>query len=230
MVEMMQSGSLSPDAKMEITRGLSLTRPSSTSIAALRQIKSDPVYGPQAAYGLGSSAHKLKEANPELYRELSRELLTDLKTTDSPDVQLITLVALGNAGPDEGIETIESMMASPYENIRAAAATALRRVQDVKADQLLVKLASDPVAAVRESVISAMGERKPMPGSVAVIAALCVSEPIFHVRAGAVQLATKWLPLLPDLAPTLAGVAEHDEHEDLRTIARNALRRVGLSG
>ncbi len=231
MAKLFNASKLSRDAKMELARGLSLTsQPSLTSVEALRTMKSDPVYGGQAVYGLGSSAYKLRETNPELSREISKELVHELQTTSSLDDQLARLIALGNAGPADAIDAIRPSLTSSNENIRAAAAQALRRIEDDHADELLLILLTDESPIVRVSAIGAVGERKPTQQAVARIAALCVAEPTFHARAVAVQLATSWLSAAPALTQVLDAVATRDESEDLRLIARNALAAAASAG
>lgn len=230
LAELMRAD-LNRDAKMELTRALSLTAtPSPTSVAALRALKSDPTYGPQAVYGLGSSAHKLKQSNPELSGELSKELVDELDRSTSPDDQLIRLVALGSAGAEDALASIERSMRSPNENIRAAAAQALRRISGSRAQELLLVLGRDAEPTVRTSVIDVLSEREPTPESIELLAALCLSDPITRVRALAVQLAARWLSQVPALAATLTKVSTDAENEDVRNMARSALVRTGSSG
>jgi HEAT repeat protein len=231
MRELLRSSELGRDAKMELARGLSLTpQPSPTSVAALRELKSDPTYGPQAVYGLGANAFKLKQSNPELRADVTRELVHELDNSTSPDDQLVRLIALGNAGPDDALTSIGRMMGSTSENLRAAAATALRRITQPGADEMLAVLLNDPSPVVRASALRALAERAPTEAGLLLLGTLCAVEPEFRVRALAVQLAARWLPRFPALGPVLSGVAEADTNADLRTIARNALADVSKSG
>ena len=228
MAELVQSTRLSRDAKMELARGLSLTAtPSPVSVAALRAIKSDRTYGPQASYGLGASAFKLRQSNPTLRAALTEELIGDLDRAAGDDERLVGLVALGNAGAEGALASIERSASSANENVRAAAAQALRRIAGPTADGLLLALFHDPSPVVRASVLDALGEREPTREGVSRLADACTGEPVYRVRALAVQLAARLGAQVPQLGPTLAKVASEDASEDLRTIARTALSRRG---
>jgi len=224
MADLVRDPKLELGTKVELARGLSLTpNPSPTSVAALRELKSDPVLAEQAVYGLGSSAYKTKASNPDLSADVTKELVDELDGTEDHGVQVTRLVALGNAGAESAIDSIQRQMSSPVPNVRVAAAQALRRIPLDKADELLAVLATDVSADVRASAIDALGERTPSQPSITTLTALCVQDPEVRVRAMAVQLAGRWLRAVPALTPVLLTVADDDASEGIRVVARNAL-------
>lgn len=54
---------------------------------------------------------------------------------------------------------------------------------------------------------------------------LALKEPEFAVRARAVNVLSGWFPVDVSIGETLRAVAEHDPHQDLRSVAKNALAR-----
>jgi HEAT repeat protein len=91
---------------------------------------------------------------------------------------------------------------------------------------LLAALCADPVPDVRSSALEAIGERAASAVVIAAVTRLALGEPVGSVRAQAVNLLAEWLPSQPQVAGTLAVVADKDSLADIRNVAKNALHGI----
>jgi hypothetical protein len=97
-------------------------------------------------------------------------------------------------------------------------------MQDAKVDQLIAhSLGSDPSNDVQISAIDAARVREPSDQLAQALASSATGASDPHVRYGAVELMTQWLPLRPDFRATLERVARNDEEERIRERAKAAL-------
>lgn len=219
---------LDGEERMEAARSLSrVEQPSLETVHALKDLRSDPDLGQQATYGLGSALHRLQGRDPSLANEVRSTLTDQLTTATTPDEQAVVLTALGNAGDASTLNAIRGYLASASEEVRAAAAQALRRIAGAEADQLLAATCTDPSANVRYSVVDAIRERPSANVLAAALEALAVREPEFQVRARAVNTLAQWAPEIGGIADVLRVVAQSDPNADLRNVAQRALATGG---
>ncbi len=192
---------------------------------ALKRLRSDPVVGTQASYGLGSALHRLQDQDLELAREARSALTQELASATTPGDLVRALTALGNGGDPTTLDNIRAYVTSVDPRVRAAAAQALRRIPGPDADSLIAQLCADSVDDVRLDAVDAAHERAYSPALVSAISALALRESQFQIRAKCVNILAQWLPSEPTIAATLKLVAEHDPHADLRNSAKNALSK-----
>jgi len=221
------SPKVTPAQRLEVARSLGrVERPTPENIAALKEMRAEPGFGQQARYGLGSAVFRLKQTDPELARITLGDLVSELKQTQDDSVRVMDLIALGNAGHPESSTSIAPFLKSGSESVRASAAQALRRIEGIEADNLLVAAAQDSSSSVRYNVANAISEREETTLLVGVVCKLAVSESDFKTRAEAVRTASNWFtPGKTDLFDSLQHVAMHDSSPDLRAIAQRALSR-----
>ena len=210
--------------RLEAARSLSrVEKPTAETVQALKQMRSDPVVGTQATYGLGSVLHKLKDSDPVLADDARRALQDELAGAKTPYDLVATLTAFGNAGDATLLREIRDRMTSDDPAVRAAAAMALRRIPGPDADALLATLAADPAESVRYRAVQAIGERTPSPTLADALVPLALTDATFDTRSSAVTVLARWLDDLPVLEGTLRKVAASDPHPDVRNTASAAL-------
>lgn len=225
MVDMLAQPSLTPQQRLEIARALGrVDRPTAESIEALKAMRNESGFGQQARYGLGSAVFRLKDVEPALAQSVLRELMTELAETSEDGARIMDLIALGNAGHPDALDTIGRFVSHGSDLVRAAAAQALRRIPGGRAEAMLIAMIEDTSPKVRYSSVNAISEREPSAPLLAAIAARAVHEPEFQARAEAVRAAAAWLSSgSREVRASLEQVAQLDPNPDLRKIAVNAL-------
>jgi HEAT repeat protein len=222
------SSPLDAPERLEAARSLSrVERPTAETVEALKQLRGDPLVGTQATFGLGSVLHKLKDTDTGLAQSARQALSQDLEGATTSYQRIAALTAFGNAGDVTLLEQIRQQMTSDDPAVRAAAATALRRIEGPDADALLATLAADPAIPVRYGAVDAIGERTSSASLAGALSPLALLDVDFKVRSSAVTILARWLPDLPALEGTLRKVADSDPHRDIRNTASAALAMRG---
>jgi hypothetical protein len=225
--ELLGQPGLDPTLRGLVARDLSHVQdPAPETVALFERLQTDPDVGVQATYGLGSNIHKLEKSNPTLANSTLRGMTSELSTSKSDDRRAVLLTALGNAGQSESLEVIEPQTRADSPQVRTAAAQALRRIPDARADELLIKLIQDPDGSVRYSALDAISERSPTAQLARAIADLAVVDPSVKTRYKATDLAGRWLPRFPELRVALESIAASDGDEHVRRVARVGLDRA----
>ncbi|HVY26181.1 MAG TPA: HEAT repeat domain-containing protein [Polyangiaceae bacterium] len=213
-------------SRLEAARSLSLVMtPTTDTVGTLEQLRTDPLVGVQATYGLGTALGRLGKSDPETATQIRQTLTTQLSGTSDAGSQAAVLTSFGNAGDPATLDVIRAYVVNPEPRVRAAAAQALRHIPGQDADALLVRLCADANEDVRYSALDAVGERTPSQVLIATVASLIVAESALRPRVKAVNIAARWYPSAPDLRPSLQLVASNDTNADLRNIAKVALER-----
>ncbi len=219
---------LSAENRLEAARSLSrVPTPTAQTVEALKSLRSDATVGVQATYGLGSALHRLENQDPALAESTRDALSTQLDQAQTPAQQAAVLTALGNAGSGAMLEKIRGYISNPSSAVRSAAAQALRRIPGAEPDGMLAALSRDPVADVRWNAVDAISERELSPVLAAALSERALGETEFAIRSRAINALSAWLPQDASIAGTLRLVAERDPSQDLRTVATNALAKLG---
>jgi Lipoprotein amino terminal region len=224
--ELLKDPRLVREIRFEAARALSrVDRPTESTVQTLESLRTDDELGTQARYGLGSTAFRLRNQQPELADRVISDLTQELAATDSASRRTTLLTALGNAGASEAMAEIQPFLGDASAEVRAAAVQALRRIPGATADELLAAATHDASSTVRTSTVDAISERAPSDVLVNAISNAVLREPQDRTRALAVGVAADWLPTYAQLRPVLEVVASNDSHGDIRQRARNALER-----
>ncbi|HUB79767.1 MAG TPA: HEAT repeat domain-containing protein, partial [Bryobacteraceae bacterium] len=111
--------------------------------------------------------------------------------------------------------------------VRSAAAGALRSLSGPDVDGLLSQtIVNDRDEEVRASAIFAAGFRRPISTKLTeALTHAAKTDSAEHVRVAAITLLQQNAQVVPDLAQTLAWVAEHDEKPAVRRLAQEALKK-----
>lgn len=129
------------------------------------------------------------------------------------------LRALGNSGAPGAEAAILDKAGSPDEEVRSAAAVALRKYASKEAFDAIVRLAGDPSGDVRETAVSVLAGRAD-PGVQAVLAKAAKSDPHDGVRIEALR----WFAMRGD-RDTLLHAAANDPSKAVQTFAKGELQR-----
>lgn len=210
--------------RIEAARDMSrIQTPTPATIEALKSMRSDSAFGVQGTYGLGSALRRLNQIDPGLADNVRDTLSTQLSEAKTDGERSAVLKALGNAGDTSFVETIRGYAISRDDDVRAAAAQAVRRIPGEEVEPLLVQACADSALNVRASAVDAISERAASPTLAGALAGIAVGDNSFNVRAQALNVLVKWLPDRPEISDSLALVAKNDENSDLRRIAQSAL-------
>jgi len=108
------------------------------------------------AYTLGALAAAASHARRERGRAIADRLVMDLYAAKTDDDRVALLRGLGNAGFAEDAAAITIYAADPGDDVRAAVAAALRRVDDDRAVAVLLRLVTDSSGNVARTAITSL--------------------------------------------------------------------------
>ncbi len=156
ILSLMDREELDPLRKLILTRSLGLVpRPGEEVVGLLSKLardEEDAFSALMAIRSLGLSAGLPN--NLDLRDVLADELAPLLGGPSERDVQVLN--SLGNAGSPGTLPAILELAGSSNEEIRAAVAGAVRKIDDPKVEILLAKLAGDSSPMVRFAVVGAL--------------------------------------------------------------------------
>jgi hypothetical protein len=200
-------------------------RPDPAAIDALKNALEKEPFNPKALYGLGTYARRLRDSGKrDEARDLGEFLIRRLASAGGPSATATALRAIANSGYAPALPVVTPYLDDARDGVRVAAVRALQSMQDAKVDQLIAhSLGSDPSNDVQISAIDAARVREPSDQLAQALASSATGASDPHVRYGAVELMTQWLPLRPDFRATLERVARNDEEERIRERAKAAL-------
>jgi HEAT repeat protein len=211
--------------RMDATAGLgTVEKPTREGIAQLEALARDPDEGVRstALLGLGNTARTLDDAEG---KPLVNRLMGELAAAKTPEEKILALKALANSADPAILPLVESALADPSEQLRAAAVEALRLLPGPKADALLLgRLASDPSPAVRRSAILAASFR-PLGLLVPGLGQALQREPHDSVRLALVELLGSGLEKEPAAAGPLQWTAANDANAEVKKAAMAYLQR-----
>ncbi len=194
-------------------------QPSEETLALLDNLRSDPEFGTQALYGLGSAANYLAASDPARATEVVKDLVTSLDNAETPTEQVKMLKAVGNAGSGSALDSILAKLDSGEAGVRAAAVWALRRIPGQEADQrIALAIQRDPSPDVRQSALETLSYRSPSPVLVYALRDRLQGEEVAAVRRNVVRAAMRWAHEAPALDSVLARLAKSDTDEKVRKL------------
>lgn len=179
---------------------------------------------------LGALAQKSRDETPTVSEQAVTRLLAALETETQILMIADTLRALGNSGDVRAVEAAQrfSNHASPI--IRAAAAQAVRLVETVDAERVLLKLALDVSAPVRSSMLEACLSRRPTADLTSQVAQLTKLDADNNARREGIRVLVAWQADVPAAREALTWIANNEPNEKLRAVAAEGLARFGQDG
>jgi hypothetical protein len=224
--------SLMNDAKLELplrraaaSSLIRTERATAESVSALQAhvATSDPLHV-FAVYGLGTISRRLREAGEVAQADaIVQGLVAQLKAVHSPTDQVDALRAIANSGGVAAFDAVIPLLEAKDLNVRVAAVDAVRLMQRPEVDGIIAKSLGQPEASVQEAALDAVSVRTPTPALVAALQRAATSAAKPGLRLKAVRIMVRWLPLRPELRPSLEHLAASDELEQVRKEAQAAL-------
>jgi hypothetical protein len=173
-----------------------------------------------AGYAYGTMLETLSRTDPAAAGAALQALAARLDHAGDRAEQLAMLDILGNAADAVAWPALRRRLISDDEHVRAAAVSALRRVQAPGVEGALIEaMRQDPSPVVRAAAIFAAGFRDPTPFAEH-LAPLALADPAGYVRNAAVALLGRALTTAPVATSTLAHVAQHDPRAEIRALAQ----------
>jgi hypothetical protein len=226
LMELMQGRALESSVRMSLVIALSRTaQPTEASVRFLRRLLNDDVAGTQALYGLGTFCQRFYEAGDHQRAQDIGEVIVERLAHAGTQLRVLEwLRAVSNAGHDGAFAKVKSFEKDEREQVRAEAVRAVRRMPSAEADNFIAsRLNEDPSRAVKLSALDAARWRHPSDVLVrSVTTSASAADP--HVRFRSVELMRKWLTMQPALRAPLERVAEKDSEEQIKALAKSALR------
>lgn len=157
LADLVRNEAAPPAAREDGAIALSMSEnPTRETLDALRSRMNDanPDVASAATLAAANVARKVADMEPDASADLIADLLKRLDAATDPDVQILLLRALGNAGDARVVPVAARLLASADNGVRAAACEALTFVRVDTADVLLAQtMVRDPTAYVRTSSI-----------------------------------------------------------------------------
>jgi HEAT repeat protein len=229
IVRLLDKGKLTAVQQRMVAISLSRSQhPTQETTSTLVRLLEDPNLRTQATYGLGTCIRRLRADGEVAHaRRLLDVVLSRLRSASSTLERVTALRALANSGDEEAYPTVEPLLASTDEQVRAAAVESLQLVNLVPAEQALARaLSSDPSKEVRLAATRALLARKtaPAPALLDAASSAALKDDNPHVRMAAVRVLGTWLPTNRQLNLVLAKVADSDGEKEIRQLAESALK------
>lgn len=179
-----------------------------------------------AAIALGGLVSGLAETDRLAARELDDPLVLDLHAATDPKDREILLLSLGNAGLEEDAIAIRLSSAHASYEVRAAVATALRRVDGPEIRRTLLELFADPHPRVQLDALTSLDRRAPTEGDLEVMLATLEKG---GVDDGNLEALLNYLARRKDaaIAKAMLDLIASRDDIDARTRARAARIREG---
>lgn len=199
--------------------------PTSETLGSLRTMADNPELDDElrstALLALGGS---LRNADPSLPQDEGAPsvdyLLERASAASSEEERRLALDALGNSGHGQALDTIDDALGDAEPGMRATAASALRHIDDAKADGMIADTAlADDDASVRAQALSALRYRSlTKETETALLDALSHDEDV-AVRLTALEVAAHHMQEHAQLGKALAHASEHDAEAAVRARA-----------
>ena len=225
ILSLMENDEVDTGRRLILIRSLGLVpRPGEEVVALLSSLaasEDDAFSAIMAIRSLGLSAGI--PDNLDQSAGLAQELIPLLGGPVERDVQVLN--ALGNAGSIESLPAILGLAGSSSEEVRAAVAVAVRKLEAPEVEPLLVKLAGDSSVSVRLSAVSILVERDG-PNTSTLLKKICSKDPNEGVRLEAIEYFAGCSSQNIAAVQVLTEVSQNDPSENVRTYASNALKNM----
>jgi len=157
LAELLRNETAPPEAREDGAIALSMSEnPTRETLEVLRARMNDanPDVASAATLAAANVARKVTDMEPDAFADLIADLLKRLDSATHPDVQILLLRALGNAGDARVVPVAARLLGTADNGVRAAACEALTFVRVETADVLLAQtMVRDLTAYVRTSAI-----------------------------------------------------------------------------
>jgi HEAT repeat protein len=196
-------------------------QPSKEVVEMLIESRDDPRVARQARYSLGVAARHLAQNDPQRSEAIVAMLIGDLQAAPSDDARRKALIALVGNTSLLLMQPCLPLLHSEDPGVRARAAEVLGYVASEEVAMALSALAQrDKAAEIRMEAVKGLGRQVANPRWLEIFVELARGDKAPLVRAAAVSaLGSAGYRSEREAAQTLAWVAEHDPHANVRELA-----------
>jgi HEAT repeat protein len=174
-----------------------------------------------AAMAMGALARAGRTSQPAEADAIDQFMIDRYGKTAEANGRIELLSAMGNSAGLALLPTVEAALHDSASKVRAAAARALRLVDDPAAARLLADtMIGDHDATVRSAAIFAATFRSMEDSLVAALLQAAKSDLVDQVRSEAIVLLLRHQSSLPQVSQALANIADNDPKERIRRLAR----------
>jgi HEAT repeat protein len=200
-------------------------RPSPAAVKALKAMLTSDPFSEQALLGLGTYSRRFRDQGDDKDAAEIGGLLIDRIGAAKSTLQVMTVLrAITNSGYSPAIEKVVPYLTDEREEVRVVAVRALQSMRDPSVDPILAeRLQADSSNDVRISALRAAKIREASDVLARAVEAAAIGAQDPHVRYRAVELLIAWAPRRADLRPTLQQVANGEQEQRIRELARGAL-------
>lgn len=204
---------------------LTVASPESELVDAVKSRASDTEPNVwQARTVLGSFARRVAATRPVQSARIVDSLVAGAERDTSVRGRLLWLQALGNTGHRNSLGVALQAIRAPDATLRAAAARALRFVDDTAALSALLTALADPEPAVRLEAARSLRLRQPSTEVARDALAAYRRESAEANRIALLELVWAGRSVLPDAAGAVREAANHDPSEGVRRAALALVR------
>ncbi|MEI2579915.1 HEAT repeat domain-containing protein [Scytonema sp. PRP1] len=173
---------------------------------------------------LGAMARNLSQTSPERTNKIVDRFVKQLKTANSVEQKRQFLLVLGNSGSKQALGAIAPLIKASAPEVRAAAASALRWIEDDQVDSLLTNaLSKDADDRVRLEAAVALSYRKIDPTIFQAQKQAFLSDKAVKVRLALLTNLWKVHEQFPEVRQLVKQAAEKDVSPDVQKEAANII-------
>ena len=211
--------------EMALTAFAQVTEPIQELDAWLTSIhKEGGALSTEALLILAATGNKVRETNPARFETVSAYVLN---CADSPGLEgnnlMVGLSAIGNLGPTEVPQSVQTSFKSQDSTIRQNAVESLQRISTDTASSMIRQAAlSDSDEGVRTAAIKLLADTS-RAGSFDVLSKILASDQIADVRKVSVMSLDAWYDANNEVAGILKQAVIHDTSEEVRILAQQVL-------
>jgi HEAT repeat protein len=198
-------------------------QPSVEAMRIPRDLLDNPeqAVGRTAAMAMGALARAGRTSQPAEADAIDRFMIDRYGKAAEANGRIELLSAMGNSAGLALLPTVEAALHDSAPKVRAAAARALRLVDDPAAARLLADtMVGDHDATVRSAAIFAATFRSMEDSLVAALLQAAKQDPVDQVRSEAIVLLLRHQSSLPQVSEALANIADNDPKERIRRLTR----------
>ena len=176
-----------------------------------------------AELALGTIAASVATTDPARTQRLADRIRQRLASARTPAQRDLELLALGNVGDPQSLETIATYARSESLQDRADAATALAHEESSQADEILGDLLGDRASTVRMAAAQAFDQRNPGDAAYPKLEMRALHDPDPNVRSASIKAVLRQRADHPDALALGQTIARDDRDRNVRRAAQSLL-------
>ena len=172
---------------------------------------------------LGTIAASVATTDPARTERLAERIRKRLASARTPAERDLELLALGNVGDPQSLDTIAAYAQAKSIADRADAATALAHEDSSQADEILRDLLGDSASTVRMAAAQAFDQRNPGDEAYPKLEMRALHDPDPNVRSASIKAVLRQRADHPDALALAQAIARDDRDQNVRRAAQSLL-------